>query len=110
MKRIAAWCCYVLLVLIGWLGTLVAWLAHVYWGGVDPTSRAFRAALLFDLMVAALMGAEPGETVSTYMARLRPTRPACWFCSLLAVQWPTHCDDAAGVYFDLVKRADPQRM
>ena len=54
MKRAAAWCCYVLLVLIGWLGTLVAWLAHVYWGGVDPQSRAFRAALLFDLMVAAL--------------------------------------------------------
>ena len=102
MTRAAAFCAYALLIVAGHLVMLplAAWRALQ---SVDSDSPAFRAALLWDLALAALLGAQPGETVSTYMARLRPARVACAFCRLLAVRWPTHCDDAASMKFTVRK-------
>lgn len=74
------------------------------WRGLreGASGRVTRAALLWDLTVAALLGAEPGETVSTYAARRRGA--GCLLCRLLDIRWPDHCKDAAGVYFDIVRR------
>lgn len=103
MTRAAAFCAYALLIIAGHLVMLplAAWRALQ---SVDTDSPAFRAALLWDLALAALLGAQPGETVSTYMARKRSEwRVACAFCRLLAVRWPSHCDDAATMKFTVRK-------
>ncbi len=74
------------------------------WRGLreGASDRVARAALLWDLCIGALLGGEPGETVSTMAARVRGRW--CLLCRLLSVRWPSHCEDSAGVYFDLVRR------
>ena len=102
MRLLAGIAC-VLIVLIGHAIALPLFA----WRGIreGASTRVERAALLWDLLLAALLGAEPGETVSTWAARVRAERrAACWLCRLLDVRWPGHCADADGVYFDLIKR------
>jgi len=72
-------------------------------GGVTLGSRASDAALLWDLCIARLLGAEPGETVSTWAARVRSARWACALCRLLSVPWPSHCEDSDNVLFNIVR-------
>lgn len=92
---VAAW--LALLPLVAWRGVR---------GGWAEDSRATRALLLIDLALGELLGADRGETVSTWCARIRPARVACAFCTLLAQRWPTHCDDQLGVRFDLQRFRD----
>lgn len=107
MRRVAADVGCLLLVIVGHAIALplAAWRA--WRGGVSPGSPAYRAALHWDLMIAALLGAPDGWTVSTWAARRRPARAACAFCALLERRWPTHCDDSADVAF-VVRRAPPE--
>lgn len=76
------------------------------WRGLreGASERVGRAALLWDLMMAELLGAPEGQTVSMWMARLRPKWRACVLCRLLDVRWPGHCDDAMGVEFEIRRR------
>lgn len=101
MTRLAADVLCVLLVLLGHLIALPLFVWRGIREGASP--RVERAALLWDLMLATLLGAEPGETVSTWAARVK-TRWACLLCHLLNVRWPSHCEDSAGVLFEIVRR------
>ena len=103
MTRIPALIACLLLVLIGHalILPLAAWRALRE--GVARGSRASDAALLWDLCIARLLGAEPGETVSTWAQRVKPSRWACVLCRLLSVRWPAHCEDSGGVLFNIVR-------
>ena len=103
MKRALSLVADALLVVLAQILMLPVWAYYALAEGVDIHSRAYRAALLWDLAVGALAGADEGETFSTYMARLRPARLPCLFCALVAIAWPGHCDQAAGVKFILRK-------
>lgn len=104
MKRALSLIADALLVVLAQILMLPVWAYYALAEGVDIHSRAYRAALLWDLAVGALAGADEGETFSTYMARLRAThRSACLFCWLVGIAWHGHCDDAAGVKFRLIK-------
>ena len=97
MTRLLAWPLYIALVLLG--HALILPLALLR---LRDSVRVTRAALLWDLCMARLMGAEPGETVSTWAARVR-SGWACAMCRLLSVRWPRHCEDADNVLFNIVR-------
>lgn len=99
MRLLADLCC-VLLVVAGHALALPLFV----WRGLreGASERVVRAALLWDLCIGALLGAGPGETISTMSARVGGKW--CYLCRLLDVRWPNHCADADGVYFDLVRR------
>ena len=100
--RLLAWLAYAALIVVGHLAALPIMLWRAVFEGVD--GRVYRAALLWDLMLAELLGAPEGQTVSTWMAHKRPGLMPCLFCRLLSVRWPTHCDDAAGVEFEVRRK------
>ena len=103
MTRLLADLCCVLLVVVGHLIALplFAWRGIQALRGGD-LDRVVRAALLWDLCIGALLGAEPGETVSTMAQRVKGRW--CLLCRLLSVRWPRHCSDADGVLFELTRR------
>jgi hypothetical protein len=90
-------CILAVLVVQTFVFPLALWRA--WKNGVGEGSATYRAALHWDLMVAALFGADEGETVSTYFGRRRSGKVACAFCKLLSYRWPTHCEDAAKYTF-----------
>jgi hypothetical protein len=99
VTRLLADIACVLLVIVGHLIALPLFALHGIREGAS--ARVERAALLWDLMIAALLGAEAGETVSTMAARKRGRW--CVLCQLLAIRWPGHCEDASDVLFITVR-------